>query len=383
MDLAISIAWLICAIWLIVRASRQRGLLPSLGYLRSPQDDFPDICVIIPARNEACNLAACLRALVAQDYPRHRLTVVVVDDNSLDETLAIATSFAARSPLIRPVSSPPLRSGWVGKPQACWTGVQFAPADAEWLCFIDADVRAEPSLLTRAVRNAEDQGLDLLSLAPRQELVSFPERLLIPCGFYLLAFSQDLASLQGPGTPGVTVSGQFMLVRKSAYAAVNGHAAVRDAICEDTALAHLIKQGGGRVLLADGRTALTARMYRGWADLWSGLSKNLVEMLGGSTAAVITAGAVVLASLTSVLLPVLLAARCADGITSSCLAAVPAAAGTAALVGLHVAGAVYLRIPFWYGLLFPLGYSIGAWLAIESVRRHRRGRIVWKGRTYP
>ncbi|CCD91567.1 putative Glycosyl transferase, family 2 [Bradyrhizobium sp. ORS 375] len=383
MDLALSIAWLVCVAWLIARASRQQALLPSLGSVQAPNNDYPGVCVIIPARDEACNLAACLQDLDAQDYPRDRLAILVVDDSSRDESLAIAQSFAARSPLIRPVSSPPLRPGWVGKPQACWTGAQAAPAGAEWLCFIDADVRAEPSLLTRAVRTAEYLELDLLSLAPRQELVSFPERLLIPCGFYLLAFTQDLATLQRPESPGVTVSGQFMLVRRSAYRAVNGHAAVHSAICEDAALAGLIKQSGRQVLLADGQTALTARMYRGWTDLWPGLSKNMVEMLGGPAATVITAALVVLASAISILLPALLAERCADGTTSSCIAALPAAAATAALVGLHVAGAVYLRIPFWYGLLFPLGYWLGACLAIESVRRHRKGRIVWKGRIYP
>jgi chlorobactene glucosyltransferase len=44
---------------------------------------------------------------------------------------------------------------------------------------------------------------------------------------------------------------------------------------------------------------------------------------------------------------------------------------------------MYFQIPFWYGLLFPFGYLVGACLAVESLRRRRRGRIVWKGRTYP
>jgi chlorobactene glucosyltransferase len=383
MDLALSIAWFVFVGWLIARASGQRAMLPSLSSAASLPPDPPGICIVIPARNEADNLPSCLDGLLTQDYPPDRLTMIVVDDNSIDATFGIASSAAARSPHLMPVRSPPLREGWVGKPHACWTGAQLAPATAEWLCFIDADVRADRSLLTRAVNTARDRQLDLLSLAPRQELGSFPERLLIPCGFYLLAFTQDLARLQAPGSDGVTVSGQFMLVRKSAYAAVGGHSAIRTAICEDTALGRLIKHHGGRVLLVDGRTVLTSRMYKGWRDLWSGLSKNLVEMLGGPHRTLITATIVVLASWTSLLLPAVQGARCAHGFTASCIAVLPAASGTAALLGLHVAGAIYLGIPFWYGLLFPLGYSIGAWLAIDSFRRHRLGRIIWKGRTYP
>jgi hypothetical protein len=46
------------------------------------------------------------------------------------------------------------------------------------------------------------------------------------------------------------------------------------------------------------------------------------------------------------------------------------------------AAAFHFRIPFWYGLLFPLGYSAGALIALDSVRRRVRGRVSWKGRMY-
>jgi chlorobactene glucosyltransferase len=174
-----------------------------------------------------------------------------------------------------------------------------------------------------------------------------------------------------------------MLVTRQAYESVGGHAAVRDAICEDLELARLIKQAGGRVLLQDGKLLLTARMYTGWASLWTGLSKNLVEMLGGHSATLVTSLLVFLLALASILLPVVDGIGCADGFSSDCVALVPAVAGTAAATGLHIAGALYFRIPFWYGLMFPLGYMVGACLALESLRRHWRGRIVWKGRSYP
>jgi chlorobactene glucosyltransferase len=59
-----------------------------------------------------------------------------------------------------------------------------------------------------------------------------------------------------------------------------------------------------------------------------------------------------------------------------------ALAGSGAAIGLHVAAAFYFRIPFWYGLIFPLGYTAGALMALDSVRRRRSGRVVWKGRIY-
>jgi chlorobactene glucosyltransferase len=381
MEIALSFVWMAFVFWLILRAHHQRDLLPLLrpAGIRDPTD----ISIIVPARNEGLNLSRCLDGLLHQDYPADRLNIIVVDDNSTDDTLAIARSFADKNPRLTAIECPSLPSHWCGKPHACWIGAGMSRPGDEWLCFVDADVQAEPQLIASAVAAARSQQLALLSLTPRQRLGSVAERLVIPCGLFLMAFYQDLEAVQSPHSDKVTANGQFMLVHRQAYDIVGGHAAVHDAICEDVELALLIKRAGGRVLLQDGRLLLTARMYVGWTSLWTGLSKNIVEMLGGHTATLITAILVLLLAWTSVLLPASDAASCAAGVSAGCIALIPALIGTAAFAGLHVAGALYFRIPFWYGLIFPLGYSVGAGLAVESLRRHWRGQIVWKGRSYP
>jgi len=383
MEVALSIGWMILVFWLILRAHGQRELFPALRPAASAIRDPPNISVIVPARNEGHNLPRCLDGVLHQDYPADRLNIIVVDDNSTDNTFAIGCSFAAKSRRLRVIECPPLPTHWCGKPHACWIGTQLFRSDDEWICFIDADVQAEPGLITSAVAEARSQQLALLSLLPRQRLGSFAERLVIPCGLFLMAFYQDLETVQSPHSNKVTASGQFMLVRRSAYEAVGGHAAVRNAICEDQELALLIKKAGGTVLLRDGKFLLAARMYTGWRSLWTGLSKNLVEMLGGRAATLITALLVLLFSLTSILLPALVGIGCANGVRTDCVALVPALAGTTAAAGLHIAGALYFRIPFWYGLIFPFGYAVGACLAAESLRRHWLGKIVWKDRSYP
>src|SRR5581483_7144789 len=184
--------------------------------------------------NESENIGACLASFLAQDYPASCLSIIVVDDHSSDGTAQIARQIAGgRAQILR---SPPLPRGWIGKSHACWIGACARPIDVEWLCFVDADVRAQPSLLSSAVAAAQSDGIDLLSLAPRQELGSFAERLIIPCGLIVLAFCQDLRALQARGSADATVTGQFMLVRARAYDAAGGHAAISQAICEDTAL---------------------------------------------------------------------------------------------------------------------------------------------------
>ena len=58
------------------------------------------------------------------------------------------------------------------------------------------------------------------------------------------------------------------------------------------------------------------------------------------------------------------------------------AAGSLALFATHRAGARYLRLPPWYGLLFPLGYTVVAAIVLNSLHAYRAGAVRWKGRTY-
>lgn len=378
-ELVLSILWLIAVVWLLLRALRQRNALRSLlpvGF----SEQAPSVAVIVPARDEAGNIARCLTGLSAQALPG--LRIVVVDDQSTDATAAIAAAFSDRDPRIELLQAPALPPGWVGKCHACWTGARAALA-ADWLCFMDADVTAEPLLIASAVGTAETEALDLLSLAPRHELDSFAERLILPCGLYLLAFIRDLRRIPAPDQPEVHVTGQCMLVRRTAYDAVGGHQAVRNAICEDTALAGLIKRSGRKIALYGAERLLSTRMYSGWRTLWPGLAKNLVEMLGGVRSTVLTALVGLALAWAAVLVPLIDALACRGGVARACGALALALPASAAAFALHLAGTRFFHIPFWYGLIFPLGYTAGALIAIDSVRRRLSGRVTWKGRTYP
>ena len=370
--------------WLITRAFNQRGLLQTLEPAQSPPAHHaPEVAVIVPARDEAGNIGRCLQSLVEQSYPKTQLRIVVVDDHSVDATPGIAAAFAEKHSQLTVVRSPPLPPHWVGKAHACWIGAQAIGVDAQWLCFIDADVWGEPGLVAGAIAAVTSERLDLLSLAPRHELQTFAERLLMPCGLYLLAFYQDLRVVQARNGSEATATGQFILVCRSLYEAIGGHAAVHGAICEDLMLARLLKRAGGYALLQDGRRLLSTRMYTGWSTLWIGVSKNLSEMLGGPARTIAIALAALALAWAALLVPLVDAASCTRDNTSACIALMPAVLGSAAAFGLHIAGASYFRIPLWYGLLFPLGYSAGAAMAIDSLRRRLSGHITWKGRTYP
>ncbi|HEX5458862.1 MAG TPA: glycosyltransferase [Steroidobacteraceae bacterium] len=383
MLLPLSILWLALVTWLIARAVRQRNVLAGVAVTAlDPGRTAPKVAVIVPARNEAANIGRCVESLSAQDYPPDRLALIVVDDDSSDDTAAIVTALARRDPRIILRHTPPLPPGWKGKVHACCVGTAAAPPDAQWLCFLDADMSAAPRAIASAVAAASDRKLDLLTLAPRHELGSFAERLMLPCGLYLLGFYQNLEKIQAPESDEVVATGQFMLLRREAYDAVGGHAAVCDAICEDFELALLLKRRGHRVLLMDGNLLLSTRMYTGWATLWPGFAKNLIQLLGGSVRTVLAAPVIVALAWLAVWLPLQDLAALLQGVSGAPLALALATLGTAAVIGLHVGGAVHFKIPWWYGLLFPLGYTAGGVMALDSVRWRITRRVHWKGRVY-
>jgi chlorobactene glucosyltransferase len=381
-EILVSCAWLAVVAGLIFRALHQPKLFQVVAISPLPVGSAPRVAVIIPARDEEHNIGACLERLFAQDYPSDRFDVLLVDDHSSDRTVSTAEALPRRRAQLQVLSSPPLPPQWIGKSYACWVGAGAISEDTEWLCFLDADVQAESALLASTIAAAEADSLDLLSLSPRQRLGSFAERLMIPCGLYILAFCQDLQKLQSRQGNEVTATGQFMLIRRSVYDAVGGHRAVRSAICEDVALASAIKGAGGRVILRDGRELLASRMYTGWRTLWPGLAKNLVDMLGGPVSTIATAITATTLAWAACLIPFADALSCRSGATAGCLAFAPASAGSAAIFGLHIAGAFYFGVPLWYGLLFPVSYTAGALMSADSIRRRLRGCVRWKGRTY-
>ena len=254
--LLIGVGWAMLVGWLLVRIIRQGQAFRQQALLRRPARGLmPTVAVIVPARNEALNIAGCLAALGEQDYPAESLSLTVIDDNSTDDTAVQVQRTAGRVALME---AGPLPPGWLGKPHACWLGAM--QADAEWLCFIDADVRAGPALLASAVSAAREHGIDLLSVQPLQELGSFWERLVIPAGMLMIAGSKPAAPPHAPRETDIAVNGQILLVRAAAYRGVGGHAAARADVCEDNALARRLHAGGYRV-----RVMPPASIWRGHA----------------------------------------------------------------------------------------------------------------------
>jgi chlorobactene glucosyltransferase len=334
------------------------------------------VSIIVPARNEIDNIAACLSGLTQQSCLSAGSPIIVVDDDSQDGTAAAVAQWAAGNSRIGLVAAGSLPEGWIGKPHACWRGALMA--EGEWLCFIDADLRAAPELVASAIAAAAGQGIDMLSLQPLQELGSFWERVVMTAGLLMLACAKPFRPASEDAA-----NGQFLLFRRDAYFRVGGHAAVRAEICEDKALAGRVVAEGlvFRVLAAEDLARV--RMYRGLSSLWEGIGKNATELLGSIPLTLIAAAAGLVFGWATLLLPAGLAALAlADPSAPAAIGCLLALSGSAVTFGIQWGTARHFRLPWVFGLTFALGYTFAAALACHSVLARLRGRVTWKGRTY-
>jgi glycosyltransferase involved in cell wall biosynthesis len=243
------------------------------------------VTVIVPARNEARNLPRTLPSLLEAAAQYGNAKVLVVDDHSTDDTLAIVEQLQQNDPdgdllTIERITTP-LPADWFGKPRACWVGAQHPIARAaDWLLFVDADTGAFPNTIGRLIAGATASQADLYSVLSAQELISVPERLIMPHIFYAIGTAFSWRRVNDPNNPLALANGQCMLFRREIYDAIDGHRAVRGEIAEDKALADRIKQQQYRLYLADGRDGLTTRMYTSLPEIWEGWSKNAYLGLG-------------------------------------------------------------------------------------------------------
>jgi len=349
----------------------------------------PQVSVVIPARNEEASLADCLQSLIAQTGVNFE--VIVVNDHSTDCTREIATSF----PAVTVLEAGPLPDGWTGKNNAVTTGAR--QARGEWLLFTDADTVHLPGSLAAALKEAQENGVDLLSYSPEQIAVTFWEMATLPVVFAELARQYSPSKVSDPNSPVAAANGQYILIRREAYEAVGGHAAVACNILEDVALARAVKSSGRKILFRYAADRVRTRMYRNYRQLRDGWTKNLALLFpnpGWLAAKTIFWWGLGWAILFGPLF-MLLGAVLTDRVASL---------GRLNSVFLALAGVVkhwwwvltliptlgrnlgrLRRANFdltmeWLGVLF--GMPMFAYLLLRSKRAHANGSVSWKGRTY-
>jgi glycosyltransferase involved in cell wall biosynthesis len=328
----------------------------------------PSVSVIVPARDEEACLGACLQSLVTQTGVSFE--VIVVDDASTDRTREIALSF----PLVRIVDAGPLPEGWTGKNNAMAAGAR--QARGEWLLFTDADTVHLPGSLARSLAEARQHGAALLSYSPEQEVDGIWEKAVMPVIFAELATTYSPSRVSDPGSSAAAANGQYLLISRRAYDAVGGHAAIAGSLLEDVALARKVKASGQKIFFRYGGDAVRTRMYRSFAKLREGWTKNLVLLFPSP----VWLAMVRLLEFLSILGSV-------EAVVLGALYGRKRLAILALILFLILCGRFVTRIRkanFASGVtsLALLGLPIFSYLLLRSTVFYRSGKITWKGRSY-
>lgn len=252
------------------------NLILNLRSLKAPHDHSeipepaPFVSVLIPARDEEANIGVCLGSLQQQDYPNFE--VLVLDDNSSDNTAKVVERIAAEDSRIRLIKGGPLPEGWAGKPFACY---QLAKRSrGSWLLFVDADTIHASHMLRSMLALALRLRPSLLSGFPRQLATSLPQKVAIPVLYFVILSWLPLWWMQRSKDvkPSLAI-GQFLLFPRDEYWRVGGHKAVRSRILEDVWLGAEVIRHGGRHVAVDLSPVVSCHMYHSVGAMWEGFIK--------------------------------------------------------------------------------------------------------------
>ena len=241
--------------------------------------------MVIPARNEAEGIGACVASLLAQDYPGS-LSVTVVDDDSDDGTGEIAKNAGKSAavpggPSLTVMRGQPLPAGWTGKLWAVKQGVAAAleqDPKPEYLLLTDADIAHTPDNVRSLVARALQGGYGLTSLMAKLRCASFPERVHVPAFIYFFQMLYPFSWVAKSKAATAAAAGGCMLVRADALEKAGGIEAIRHALIDDCALAARMK-AVGPIWLGLTNRAVSLRRYDDFAEVKHMITRSAYAQL--------------------------------------------------------------------------------------------------------
>ncbi len=340
-------------------------------------DPAPLVSILVPARNEAANIKACLESLSHQDYPN--IEILVLDDNSSDDTSDIVNRIVADDSRIRLFHGEPLAEGWAGKPFACQQLARHAHGD--WLLFVDADTTHSPQMLRSIMGLCFELNPSLLSGFPRQISTSLPQKIAIPVLYFIIFSWLPLWVVQHMknSRPSLAI-GQFLLFRSDDYRRIGGHHSVKSRILEDVWLGVEITRSGGRHVVVDLSPVVSCNMYRNVKVMWEGFIRWMYSVASLSPAALI---GMILAGIIFYLAPFYWLWRGLTGTVYTTLWQVVVISQLVIIFSMRWVLDNRFKEPIISSIAHPLGFSFLCVCACQAVYRMcAKIGISWKERIY-
>lgn len=368
------IAWLVALIWIQKVIAAVIGLprVPNLvlpEYNLSPEGN-PSLTVIVPARNEAADIAATLHSLFAQDYPN--IQIIAVDDRSTDATGSIIDTIAAQHPdRLRALHITELPSGWLGKTHAMALAARQATTD--YLLFTDADVLFHPTAIRLCLASAVATHADHHVTVPTTLIKRFDEAAIL--GFFQIFSLWGARPWRIPNPKAIHDAigiGAFNLLLREAYLQIGGFESLRMEIIEDVGLGRRIKRAGlaQRIVFGHGLVSLH------WASGVGGLVNVMTKNLWAAFRFYIS-----LAMLGCLWLLIF----CVAPAIGICLpqTRIPAILTLIAIALAYRLLSRHSGISIWYALFYPISALVFVFALLRSIMiTLKQGGVIWRGTFY-
>jgi hopene-associated glycosyltransferase HpnB len=326
-----------------------------------------DVTVLIPARNEA---AVIQRTLVALGNLGNGLQVILVDDQSSDETASLALSTLAIGLLV--LKGKPLPPGWTGKLWALEQG--WRNTQTELILLLDADIELDPRMIGALKQKLIDEELDLVSIMARLRMETFWEKLLAPAFIYFFKLLYPFSLGNNPSSALGVAAGGCILVRSDALRRTGAFTSIRNAIIDDCALAASVKKSGGGTWTG---LSLSVRSHRPYPRL-----SNFYQMVERTAFTQLRYSIWLLLATTFVMLLVFWF-PCAGLLSSSLAVRCFATVGVCAMISTYLPTLRYYRRAILWAPTLPLIGGLFLLMTWSSALRYWRGkRSEWKGRVY-
>jgi hopene-associated glycosyltransferase HpnB len=236
------------------------------------ESNLCDVTVLIPARNES---AVIKRTLLALGNQNNGLQVILIDDQSSDETASLAVSTLASGLLV--LKGKPLPSGWTGKLWALEQG--WRNTRTELILLLDADIELDPRMIGALKEKLISEKLDLISIMARLRMESFWEKLLAPAFIYFFKLLYPFSLGNNPSSALGVAAGGCILVRSDTLRKTGAFTSIRNAIIDDCALAARIKKSGGRTWTGLSLSVRSHRPYPHLSSFWEMVERTAFTQL--------------------------------------------------------------------------------------------------------
>ncbi len=351
--------------------------------------EWPSVCAIVPARNEAEVLPHSLRSLLQQTYPG-LFKILLVDDQSIDRTGEIAQQIATdldKSTALQVIQTDSLPPGWSGKLWAMHQGIETALLEVNqptYFLLTDADIQHDANTLLSLVTKAEQEQQEMVSLMVLLRCQSVWEQLLIPAFVFFFQKLYPFPWVNQQHKPMAAAAGGCILVRRQALLAAGGIEIIRDALIDDCALAAAIKftpnsQPNRKIWLGLTSTTQSLRSYDTLDSIWSMVARTAFTQLHYS--ALLLLGTVLGMFLVYMVPSISVVLGLYLGSISITLSGLVAWA----LMTLAYIPTIqlYQLSPIW-AVSLPCIAVLYNLMTLDSARQHWQGKgSAWKGRVYP